>query len=897
MGRSLVPGDRLVLTNLSGAQPIEEITVLGIETDHEHLKLRFAQPIQNETWDMETKMHKLGRSFRLFGCNAPPRYPDVELYASGVIKQWKYVSIDNSSSGGANGYALSGGDELHLDSRYQDLKPGTRLLLVDGANQQTILTITSVDQIEAQLGILNDTVTRIKVFPNFSAISDRRHVVLYELPGPPALFWGFSYPDQIESASVLIPGQRIDAQTIEIARPVKRYLFQEGFTVNLKEIITGRKVILKDETEKPIAAKIIRATITGREIIFNTTVDDVETLYLLLFDPDNRKTVNGLCSTSLDPFHALTHPAPSLDVTIGAIGPRSITLSGAVDTLDHAAASLQTALRAVDTDPVFSQAVVLKLDHCLVVLAGDFESSILFSKNANDETTIVELGLDKNSSQALTGLMSGEIDPVPVYTKAFPQLSVRVGALATINIDLDLGAATLEDISEDIQSKLNAADISPFFKYARVTTIDKRILVFPGMVGAAYQAYLKIELQTDEEISLDRASTALLGNVAQASHGETISSEVLGDGDPALVFQKFELKKHPVTFVPSSGRAGAENTLRLSVNNALWKEVDSLFGQGPKDKVYRTRINDAAEMTVCFGDGVTGARPFKGRANITATYRQGIGVQGRVRAGQLKTLLDKPKGLKATINPSDADGGADPETLDSARENAPATVRTFDRAVSLPDLEDLARSRNEIAKAKVTWVWSGESRAAHLTVAGQNGSTFSASALAQIHAGLTAQRDPNRQLLLDNYTTIPIVITATLIVDDTHVADRVADAARVVLLDALSFQTLAFGQSVNLSDVYAILQSVEGVIAVDIDRFMFKQQTDITNIEFNEFLDDRGVSRSIDNTPRPVQNHLWIFSARPNTASKNPLVFPAEQASVESPSQDITILTMGGLPG
>jgi hypothetical protein len=216
--------------------------------------------------------------------------------------------------------------------------------------------------------------------------------------------------------------------------------------------------------------------------------------------------------------------------------------------------------------------------------------------------------------------------------------------------------------------------------------------------------------------------------------------------------------------------------------------------------------------------------------------------------------------------------------------------------VSLLDLEDLARSRSEVVKAKVTWVWSGESRAAHLTLAGQNGATFSATALALIHASLTAQRDPNRLLLVDNYESIPIVVTATLNIHAAYVAAKVADAARRALLSALSFESLAFAGSVHLSDLYAILQNVAGVDSVDIDRFMFKHKADVTDTVFDDFLDDRGITRLADGTPRPVQNHLWILAARPNRVSKEPAVFAAEQAAIESPSQDVTIITKGGLP-
>src|SRR5262249_57978286 len=128
-------------------------------------------------------------------------------------------------------------------------------------------------------------------------------------------------------------------------------------------------------------------------------------------------------------------------------------------------------------------------------------------------------------------------------------------------------------------------------------------------------------------------------------------------------------------------------------------------------------------------DGRSGVCVPSGRGKVVANDREGSGLDGRVAAGSLRTLLDLPVGLKSATNPSEATGGADPESIAQARENAPTTVRTFGRAVSLRDFEDLVRSSGEVAKAVATWVWNREARAVHLTIAAQEGQLFTASDL------------------------------------------------------------------------------------------------------------------------------------------------------------------------
>ena len=416
---------------------------------------------------------------------------------------------------------------------------------------------------------------------------------------------------------------------------------------------------------------------------------------------------------------------------------------------------------------------------------------------------------------------------------------------------------------------------------ATITGVSVVELPTPG--GLEPQGYLKFTLASESDVSLTGPSAVLLGNVARASHGESVRDEVIGDGDGSATFQRLTLKKTPLTYVPSAGPGGLESSLRVLVNRVLWNEVPSLFGQGPTAQVYTVRIADVGTVSVRFGDGTTGARPFSGRGNIVATYRQGLGLAGRVPADRLTTLLDRPVGLKGVTNRRPAEGGADPEAIEDARVNAPSTVRTFGRAVSLRDFEDLALASGVVAKARATWVWTGEGRAVHLTVAGQEAATFSPDALGRIHASLATQRDPNHTMLLDNFVRVPLVVAATLHVSALHVATDVEDAARVALVTALSFTEVRFGQPIHVSDVYHVLQEVAGVAWVTVDMLHFKDQSPA-------HLASRGADTN------PVQEHLRIYPARVVPGPPG-VVLPSEQAWIEAPTHDVTLVTSGGLPG
>ena len=196
-----------------------------------------------------------------------------------------------------------------------------------------------------------------------------------------------------------------------------------------------------------------------------------------------------------------------------------------------------------------------------------------------------------------------------------------------------------------------------------------------------------LQLASPSAYVYDRTTARINANVAAATHGESIK-ELLGSGDATIPYQSFTLRQPPLTYISAETPSGSASTLKVYVNEVLWHEVPFFYGHGPNEHIYVTQRDDEGRTTIRFGDGITGARLPTGQNNIRTEYRKGTGLGGLVQAGQLSQLLSRPLGLKEVINPQDAEGAEDPESRDDARKNAPTTVLTLDRAVSLQDYED-----------------------------------------------------------------------------------------------------------------------------------------------------------------------------------------------------------------
>jgi hypothetical protein len=311
----------------------------------------------------------------------------------------------------------------------------------------------------------------------------------------------------------------------------------------------------------------------------------------------------------------------------------------------------------------------------------------------------------------------------------------------------------------------------------------------------------------------------IYANVVKATNGQT-RNETLGSGDGSQAFLSFALKQPPLTFVPASNPQGVDSTLKVYVNDIEWHEAATFVETGPKDRVFVTDTGDDDKVTITFGDGEHGARPPTGMENLRAVYRSGIGKGGNVQAGQIN-LPQTRQGVREVINPLAATGGADKETRDQARDNAPVGVTALDRLVSIQDYADFSRTFAGIAKAEAKRLSDGERELVHVTIAAMDDIPIDQtsdlyqnllSALTQFGDAALAVRVELRELKA-------LVLSAKIKLLAGYQWEPVVTVIRQGLLDKFGFSKRALGQPVFLSEVISMMQNVAGVDYIDVDAF------------------------------------------------------------------------------
>jgi hypothetical protein len=172
--------------------------------------------------------------------------------------------------------------------------------------------------------------------------------------------------------------------------------------------------------------------------------------------------------------------------------------------------------------------------------------------------------------------------------------------------------------------------------------------------------------------------------------------------------------------------------------------------------------------------------------------------------------MTRPLGLKSVTNPLPASGAADPQAAEDARVNAPRSVLTLGRVVSLQDYADFASDYAGVGKATATWTWDGSRRGVVLTVAAADGKPLpdGSTLLANLRASLTSVGSTRVALEIRDYQPAFFRLLATLRVGPDYEPDVVREAVATTILALYSFDSRTFGQGVGLRTRYGWISSI-----------------------------------------------------------------------------------------
>jgi hypothetical protein len=256
-----------------------------------------------------------------------------------------------------------------------------------------------------------------------------------------------------------------------------------------------------------------------------------------------------------------------------------------------------------------------------------------------------------------------------------------------------------------------------------------------------------------------------------------------------------------------------------------WTPRRDLLSSAPAATDFAVETEDDAGALIRFGSGDFGAAPPE-HSHLRVRYHVGVGRAGNVGAGAIAHALEpgaSGAAIEAIRNPLAAFGGVDPEPVDVVRAAAPVAFRSEQlRAVIETDYARAALRSPEVAGAVATFRWTGSWMTVFITVDRRGRTELDDEFVADVRATVEEQTQAGYDLEIERPEYVAIELEVAVCVDRGHFRTDVERAVLTALAALFDPDNWTFGQPVYVSQLYAAVESVEGVesaVVTALNRF------------------------------------------------------------------------------
>lgn len=320
-----------------------------------------------------------------------------------------------------------------------------------------------------------------------------------------------------------------------------------------------------------------------------------------------------------------------------------------------------------------------------------------------------------------------------------------------------------------------------------------------------------VYFETDAALVVPAQVGATPGAISgSATQGKTVSGEFV-HLSTGVANQIYPLSESPVI----------EDSISVEIDNVVYTKVQYLIDVTGATPAFST-FTDADDITyIQFGDNIGGRIPPINKS-INATYRIGGGLIGNVPGDSLQDidpdgLWGAPSGLTVT-NVDSAAYGADAESTDSIKINAPSSIKALNRAVAVRDYASLALQVSGIQKASATAenyssvvIYMRGFNDRGVQIDGVTPTTDFTTAATRVKEYLVGKAPANATLSIAPPDYVPVDITCEITILPQYRQFTVQQAVLTALNDILFVDSVLFGDRISLQYVLKTIGSINGV--------------------------------------------------------------------------------------
>jgi hypothetical protein len=294
--------------------------------------------------------------------------------------------------------------------------------------------------------------------------------------------------------------------------------------------------------------------------------------------------------------------------------------------------------------------------------------------------------------------------------------------------------------------------------------------------------------------------------------------------------------------------------LKKNSNDEMFSYVESVFVDGINAEVVNDFSGSDHENLHCvfnwekgsviFGDGYNGLIPEKNKL-ITITYITTLGKRGNVKAGTIYSFVDPVNGVIETVNEYDASGGSNGESIADAILRVQADFKKVTRAVTSDDYESLIMNGVPgIARVKALPCYHPDK---NYSVPGlvtivivpevNNDEDYESKVIKlkkEIYKFLdTKYRLVTTELYIVEAESRNLKLTVNISILPQYVFSRIEDRVKECIADYYDIKKggtdqngWPFGRGVYVSEIYRIIDDIEGVDYIEIESIGLENKSD-----------------------------------------------------------------------
>ncbi len=250
-------------------------------------------------------------------------------------------------------------------------------------------------------------------------------------------------------------------------------------------------------------------------------------------------------------------------------------------------------------------------------------------------------------------------------------------------------------------------------------TQRKNVMALARMLGyqlhGARAATAEIELTltraTGAEIVIPKGTVVRTQEVTEPIRFQLLTDAVISVGQRSITAIAEHSKPHTQRYdakglhdleILLERRPYLDGSVEVSTASGAFTEAESFLNSGPNERHFTVIIDHNDRATLRFGNAISGLPPS---GTLTINYKTGGGATGNIDAerlivleGAFRDTHGRPVQLSAS-NPQPASGGADRQSVASAKLLAPESLRALTRSVAREDFEINARRLPGVARA------------------------------------------------------------------------------------------------------------------------------------------------------------------------------------------------------